>query len=184
MVSSLEVLSICLNFLPPPCVVNRPSCPPWGMQVAELHVIAWSEVFCSLQLVHLSGQIFSLPCSHTFLNSRYNRWNHVDVGLLQCHVGINISDKHTVHIFSSKDSDSVSPVLRYRPTNSSGIKPRRSASISSRSRAPEISDEITAELCINDIDLCHTPSTASNILGYQIIPRKACVFMPCLVRHT
>jgi hypothetical protein len=42
----------------------------------------------------------------------------------------------------------------------------------------------TVELCCNDIILCDTSSTASNIPWYQLIPHKARVFLPCLIRHT
>jgi hypothetical protein len=42
----------------------------------------------------------------------------------------------------------------------------------------------TVEICYNDIGLCDTSSIASNIPWYQLIPHKARVFLPCLIRLT
>ena len=39
----------------------------------------------------------------------------------------------------------------------------------------------TVELDYNDLGLCDTSSVALYIQWYQLIPRKACVFLPSLV---
>jgi hypothetical protein len=42
----------------------------------------------------------------------------------------------------------------------------------------------TVETGYNDLGLCDTSAIGLNITQYQLIPHKACVFLPCLVRHT
>ena len=42
----------------------------------------------------------------------------------------------------------------------------------------------TVEMGYNDLGLCNTSAIALNITRYQLIPHKARVFLPCLVRHT
>ena len=42
----------------------------------------------------------------------------------------------------------------------------------------------TFELGYNDLSLCNTLAITSHILWLQVILHKACVFLPCLVRHT
>jgi hypothetical protein len=41
----------------------------------------------------------------------------------------------------------------------------------------------TVKLGYSNIGVCDTLSIASNIQWYELIPHKATVFIPCLVRH-
>jgi hypothetical protein len=56
--------------------------------------------------------------------------------------------------------------------------------ISKQYRSLLMRNTCTVELCYNDIGLCDTSSIASNIPWYQLIPHKARVFLPRLIRHT
>jgi hypothetical protein len=42
----------------------------------------------------------------------------------------------------------------------------------------------TVELGYNNISYCDTSPIASNTQWYELIPHKATVFIPCLVRHS
>jgi len=41
----------------------------------------------------------------------------------------------------------------------------------------------TVEFGYNNLGLCDTSVIALHIQWYQLIPHKACVFLPCLVRY-